>query len=123
MLRARLAAFVLCVAPLLAACASGGITPVGAHTYPPLATDAAVQVFPTEKEAPGGFEVIGLIDYVNPGKYQVLSLKDVLPAVLDKARSVGANGVIIDGTDVVKSGIVSSGLHVRARAVRVPGGA
>jgi hypothetical protein len=96
---------------------------MGTHTYAAMAPTVPVRVFTSEREAPPGFEVVGLIDYDNPGKYQVLSLTDVLPQVQDKARSVGGDGIIIDATEAVKSGIMSTGIHVRARAIRLPAAA
>ena len=53
------------------------------------------------------------------GVEQVLTLQDALPALEDKARAVGANAIIIDSYQPVKSGIISTGYSVQARAVRV----
>jgi hypothetical protein len=110
----------LAVVPLTAACTSSSVIPTGDHTYPALAGNAPVNVYASEKDVPPGFEVVGIIDYMNPGKYQVLSLQDATPELQSKARTVGANGVVVDGMDPVKSGIMSTGIHVRARAIRVP---
>jgi hypothetical protein len=107
---------------LLAGCTSAGVIPTGDHSYAALAQNTPVLVYATDREMPPGAEVVGLIDYDNPGKYQVLSLQDVMPEIQDLARSVGANGIVVDSTEAVKSGIVSTGIHVRGRAVHVPRG-
>jgi hypothetical protein len=109
----------LSLGALVSACTSSGVIPTGDHTYAALAEGAPVHIYASDKNAPAGFEVVGIIDYQNPGKYQVLSLQDAIPDLQEKARSVGANGVIVDGSEPVKSGIISTGVHVRARAIRV----
>ena len=110
----------LTLVSITAACTSSSVIPTGDHSYPALAGNAPVNVYASEKNVPAGFEVVGIIDYMNPGKYQVLSLQDATPELQAKARTVGANGVVVDGMDPVKSGILSTGIHVRARAIRVP---
>ena len=52
------------------------------------------------------FKVVGLVSHTNPGKYRILSLGDVIPASKKQARKVGANGLIIDQTRTIKSGII-----------------
>jgi hypothetical protein len=105
----------------LAACASSSVTATGAHNYPQLPASTPVQIFSADRDVPPGFQVVGIIDYDNPGKYQVLTLEDAIPDLQEKARSVGGNGVIVDESQPVKSGLVSTGIHVRARAIRLPG--
>jgi hypothetical protein len=68
---------------------------------------------------PKSFTVVGLVSYTNPGKYQVLSLGDVIPALQKQARKIGANGLIIDETHAIKSGIISTGMGVTGRAIIV----
>jgi hypothetical protein len=121
--RTSLLAPLALVAALAIGCVSSTVTPVGDHAYAPLAYYAPVQVYAEGSPLPLGTEIIGIVDYDNPGKYQVLSLQDVIPELEAKARSVGANGLIIDQTEAVKSGIISTGIHVQARALRVPTGA
>jgi hypothetical protein len=64
------------------------------------------------------FTVVGTIHHYDIGKYQRLDLNDVLPILKDKARSLGANGVIIDKQETVISGIFSRGIDVSARAIK-----
>jgi hypothetical protein len=104
-------------AGLLTACVSAGVTPVGSNTFIPLPPGAEVFVFSAESQITGPFKVVGLISYSNPGKYQILSLADVMPDLKDQARKAGANGIIIDESHVIKSGIISTGIGVTARAI------
>jgi len=78
-----------------------------------------VYVYSSEKDVNAPFKVIGLVSYTNPGKYRILSLADVIPDLKEKARNAGANGLIIDETHTVKSGIISTGIGVTGRAILV----
>ena len=104
---------------LSAGCASISGTPVGTHRAPPLAADAPVAVYSTEADVHAPFDVLGLLSYTNPGKWQVLSLADAMPPLLAQARELGADGVIIDSQRLIRSGLVSTGISVSARAIRV----
>jgi hypothetical protein len=66
----------------------------------------------------GPFEAVATINVHDPGKYQVLTLQDAMPELMDKARAVGANALIIDHFERVWSGVISSGVDVQARAIR-----
>jgi hypothetical protein len=103
----------------MAGCVASSLTPVGTTAYHPLPAEADVTVFSADSDIHEPFEVVGIIDYANPGKYQLLTLADALPTLLDKARSAGANGIIIDRLDSIRSGLISTGIAVRARAVRL----
>jgi hypothetical protein len=63
------------------------------------------------------FEVVGLLSFRNPGKYQVLVR--TIPDLKEKARGAGANAIIIDRSEPVKSGLTSTGISVTGRAIRV----
>jgi hypothetical protein len=102
---------------VLVGCARTGVTLVGDRRYSPLPSSCDVRVFGSESEVKQPFEVVAIISYTNPGKYQILTLDDAIPELKEKARTVGANAVIIDQTSPVKSGFISTGMSVRARAV------
>ena len=108
---------VLCL--MLAGCATGRVIPVGTAHRPPLPDDAPVYIFSSEKEVGAAFTVIGILSYTDPGKYQILSLASVIPEMQKQARRAGANGLIIDENHVVKSGIISTGIGITARAIVV----
>ncbi|MBI3770336.1 MAG: hypothetical protein HY271_17835 [Deltaproteobacteria bacterium] len=76
-------------------------------------------VFTADKDVDQPFHVVALVTYNDPGKYQILSIEDAIPALKDKARAAGANGLIIDQSFPVKSGLISTGIHVTARAIRL----
>ena len=99
----------------LTACVSAGVTPTGSNTLTPLPLGSEVQVFSSETQITRPF--VGLISYSNPGKYQVLSLADAIPGLKEQARKAGANGIIIDESHVIKSGIISTGIGVTGRAI------
>ncbi|GAG16876.1 unnamed protein product, partial [marine sediment metagenome] len=107
------------VVAVLAGCASTSVTPVGNHLYSPLPSSYAVLVFSREGDVIQPFEVVAIISYTNPGKYQVLTLDDAVPKLKEKARSVGANAIIIDESRPIKSGLISTGIAVTARAIVV----
>jgi hypothetical protein len=103
----------------LTACATSSITRVGAVRLESLPSTAEVVVFSSERDVGEPFNVLAILDYNNPGKYQILSLEDAVPKLKADARQVGANGIIIDTVNPVKSGFISTGIHVSARAIRV----
>ena len=67
------------------------------------------------------FEVVADVTAMDLGKWQVLTMQDSLPALEAKARAVGANAIIVDSYQPVKSGIISTGYSVQARAIRLNG--
>jgi hypothetical protein len=102
-----------------AGCASTGATPVGDSHLPPLPTTHEVLIFSGDMDVGKPFKVIGIITHNDPGKYQILTLDNAVPALKEKARSIGANGLIIDESRAVKSGIISTGISVKARAILI----
>jgi hypothetical protein len=82
---------------------------------------AEVAVFTADAQVGQSFMVIGTISYTNAGKYQILSLGDAIEPLKAKARELGANGVIVDHYEPVKSGIISTGIAVQARAILLSG--
>ena len=118
--RSRVRAIITILAGmLLASCASSSVQRVGTASYAPAAPSADVAVFTADNHVKQPFEVIGVISYDNPGKYQILNLGDAIEPLKAKAREVGANGMIIDKSQPVKSGIISTGIYVEARAIRI----
>jgi hypothetical protein len=105
----------------LASCTSSSVQRVGTASYAPISPTADVTVFTADNQIKQPFEVIGVISYDNPGKYQILNLGDAIEPLKAKAREVGANGIIIDKSQLVKSGIISTGIYVEARAIRIAG--
>lgn len=103
----------------LASCASTSVQHVGSASYAPIPANADVVVFTADNQIKEPFEVIGVISYDDPGKYQILSLGDAIEPLKRKAREIGANGIIIDRSQPVKSGIISTGIYVEARAIRL----
>jgi hypothetical protein len=104
---------------LLAACASSTVTKTGPTSYAPLAPMAKVAVFTAESQVGQPLELVATISYTDPGKYAIKSLSDSFEPLRAKAREVGANGVIIDNSYQVISGIISRGISVDARAIRM----
>jgi len=100
-------------------CTSAGVIPVGGEKLTPAPSGSPVSLYSSDSQVGKPFKVIGVISYTNPGKYQVLSLNDVIPEIRDLAREAGANGVIIDESHVVKSGIISTGIGVKGRAILI----
>jgi uncharacterized protein YbjQ (UPF0145 family) len=107
----------LCI--ILVACANIGAQRIGQSSYSPLAENENVFVFTSDSQIKEKFEVIGIISYNNPGKYQVLTLEAAMEPLKEKARQLGANAIVIDKSQPIKSGIVSTGIYVEARALRL----
>jgi hypothetical protein len=106
---------------LLSACASSSVERIGTEKYPALAPAAEVAVYTAESQINQPFEVVGIISYDNPGKYRIMDLSDSMDRLKEEARAVGGNGIIIDKSHPIKSGIVSTGIYVEARAIRIKG--
>jgi hypothetical protein len=107
------------VALTFAACASSSVEKIGTVSYAPLPPGSEVAVFTAESQIKQPFDVVGIISYDNPGKYQILSLGAAIAPLKEKARAVGGNAIIIDKSNPVKSGIISTGIYVEARAIRL----
>jgi hypothetical protein len=105
------------VSLFLGAC--GNVEKVGTGSHAPLPATAEVALFTEEGQVKQPFDVIGKISYGDPGKFQNLSLKDTFEPLKARAREIGANGVIIDKSDTIVSGIFSRGITVEARAIRL----
>jgi hypothetical protein len=103
----------------LAACASSSVERIGTASYSPQPPNAEVFVFTDASQVKEVYEVVGIISYDNPGKYQVLSLGDAIEPLKTKAREIGANGITIDKSQPIKSGFISTGIYAEARAIRL----
>jgi hypothetical protein len=75
--------------------------------------------FTAESQIGQPFELVANISYTDPGKYAIKSLSNSFEPLKARAREVGANGVIIDNSSQVISGIISRGISVDARAIRL----
>jgi len=102
----------------LSGCVSTSVIPTSTTQHQPLAATQDVSVYMSDRDVKVPFTVVGAIHHYDIGKYQRLDLNDVLPILKDKARSLGANGVIIDKQEAVVSGIFSRGIDVSARAIK-----
>lgn len=104
---------------LLAGCASSSVQKIGTANYAALPPHVGVLVYTDDTQIKEPFEIIGFISYTNPGKYQVLTVGDAIEPLKVKAREVGGNGIILGQSQAIKSGLISTGVTVTARAVRV----
>jgi hypothetical protein len=80
-----------------------------------------VAVFTAADQIKEAYEVIGPISYTDPGKYEMEAVSNAVEPLKAKARAIGGNGIIVDDTEPVKSGIVTIGIAVKARAIRLTG--
>lgn len=60
--------------------------------YPALPPEQTVKVFSSERDVGQPYQVVGVISHTDPGKYQVLTLGDAIPRLIEKARALGADG-------------------------------
>jgi hypothetical protein len=110
--------YVLFASLVLTGCVSTTVIPTTTSPVQTLPPTQDVSIFLNESDVRVPFTVLGTIHHANPGKYQRLDLNDVIPVLKDKARSIGANGVIVDKQEQIVSGIVSRGIDVIARAIK-----
>jgi hypothetical protein len=92
---------------------------IGTSNYAPLPEKSEVLVFTSEDQIKQPFEVVGIISYNNPGKFQILTLGTAIEPLKEKAREVGGNAIILGNSHPVKSGIISTGIYAEARAIRL----
>lgn len=108
---------ILCI--FIIACSSSSSHRIGQSSYSAQPDTADVLVFTSESQVKDKFEIIGMISHNNPGKYRVLTLESAIEPLKRQARQLGANAIIIDKSYPVKSGIVSTGIYVEARAILI----
>jgi hypothetical protein len=107
---------------LLGACASHEpVRTVDSSTYPALPPAVDVAVFTDAEQIKEPYEVIGPISYTDPGKYQMVAATNAVEPLKARARAIGGNGIIVGNPEPVKSGIVTIGITVEARAIRLTG--
>jgi hypothetical protein len=90
-------------------------------SYTPRPPNSEVVVFTDASQIKEPYDVVGIISCDNPGKYQILTLGDAIEPLKTKAREIGANGIIIDKSQPIKSGFISTGIWAEARAIRLKG--
>ena len=100
-------------------CGSSSVQRVGTAVYARLAAGVGVSVYNAEDQIKQPFEVVGIVSYENPGKYVITDLGNAMGRLKEEARSIGGNGIIIDKAHPVQFGIISTGLYVEARAIRI----
>jgi hypothetical protein len=102
-------------------CVSSSVERIGTVSYTPRPPNSEVAVFTDASQIKEPYDVVGIISYDNPGKYQILTLGDAIEPLKTKAREIGANAIIIDKSQRVKSGIISTGIWAEARAIHLKG--
>src|SRR5258708_708911 len=111
--------FALLVVFGLNGCVSTTVTPTSDKHYAAFPDSSNVRVFASERDIKQNYEVLGIVEHSDVGKYQNITLEKVLPELKKKARKMGANALIIDQSTPTKSGIFSRGIDVRVRAIRL----
>jgi PBP1b-binding outer membrane lipoprotein LpoB len=115
----RLNGLLIFAALILVGCVSSSVERIGTVSYTPRPPNSEVVVFTDASQIKEPYDVVGIISYDNPGKYQILTLGDAIEPLKTKAREIGANAIIIDKSQPVKSGIISTGIWAEARAIRL----
>jgi hypothetical protein len=117
----KLSGLLIFAALFFVGCASSSVQRIGTVSYTPRSPDSEVVVFTDTSQVKEPYDVVGIISYDNPGKYQILTLGDAIEPLKTKAREIGANGIIIDKSQPIKSGFISTGIWAEARAIRLKG--
>jgi uncharacterized caspase-like protein len=92
---------------------------VSKKQYGPLPEGAVVAVYSSAADVKGSFEVIATLAHANPCKFHRCNVKDAIEPLSEKAREVGANAIIIDDSQRVATSLMSTGITVQARAIRL----
>ena len=103
----------------VSACWSTSVTKIGTGTYAPLAEGKDVTIFTAESEVKQPFAVVGTISYEGPGKNDKLDFGAAAEPLREKARALGANGIIIDRFRPLSPGLTSTRISVQARAIHL----
>ena len=94
---------------------------VGNKQYAPLPESTNVVVYSSEGEAKRSYEVVATLAHSNPCTFHHCTVENAIEPLSAKAREVGANGIIIDSSETVRTSLTSTGVVVHARAIRLPG--
>jgi uncharacterized caspase-like protein len=94
-------------------------TRVGTAQYSPLPANGDVAVYKSPDEVKSPFEVLAVLAHSDPCKFHTCSLSDAIAPLSAKAREVGANAIIIDKSQTVKTSLMSTGISVSGRAIRL----
>ena len=81
-------------------------------------TNNGIKYYFNESDIKSKYIVLGEITHSDPGKYQNIQINDVMPVLIEKAKTVGANGILIGEQKTIISGIFSRGLSVTARLIK-----
>jgi hypothetical protein len=103
----------------VSSCWSASVTKIGTATYAPLGEGKDVTIFTSESDVKQPFVVVGLISYDGPGNNDKLDFGAATEPLKVKARALGGNGIIIDKFRPIKSGIASTRISVKARAIHL----
>jgi hypothetical protein len=103
----------------ISSCWSTSVTKIGTATYAPSAEGADVTIFTAESDVNKPFVVVGIISYDGPGKDDKFDFGAATEPLKEKARALGGNGIIIDKFYPIKSGITSTRISVKARAIHL----
>jgi uncharacterized caspase-like protein len=96
--------------------------PVGSAHFSPQAPDAQVAVFNSPEAVKQPFTELALLTHSDPCKALVsrtCTLSDAIGPLSAKAREVGADAIIIDRIQSVKTSLLTTGITVSGRAVRL----
>jgi uncharacterized caspase-like protein len=94
--------------------------PLGSRRYAALPQGTKVAVYASNAEAGGSYEVVATLAHSNPCTFHHCTVKDAIEPLSAKARELGANGIVIDSSQEVKTSLTSTGIVVQARAIRLP---
>lgn len=115
----KISVMLIALSLIFLGCASSSVTRTGSEPLAAIPATADVLVFSQESEIKVPFKTLGIINYNNPGKFQILTLEKAIPNLKEQARSIGANAIVIDKSAPVKSGLISTGITVTARAIKI----
>jgi hypothetical protein len=111
-------ATLLCLALALVGCAANVVTPIGAPRAA-LAADAPIVVYLAPSDVPPGAVVLGGLDYSDVAFAQRKDLDHAIGIFKERARELGANAIVVDSHETLRTGIFNRGIAARGRALWV----
>ena len=86
--------------------------------YGAMPTYAPVAVFFDDRAVGGPFQVVGEVEADSRGRRSGPTVTDTVPELSARARSLGADAIIIDQATPVAAGLFRTRMYSRARAIR-----
>lgn len=115
----KILAIIIALASFVVGCAATITTPLAPRAA--VAADAPITVYLAPSDVPPGAVVLGGLDYSDPAFAQRKDLDHAVGVFKEEARKLGANAIVIDSHDTIRTGILNRGIKATGRALYIGG--